>query len=89
MQLAGVNYKETFAFVIKLVLLQMLLTFAPIHNVHLKHWNVVAVFLNGEQLEKVFIRQLHDFNFEVGKVLCLKRVSLQFRSTYAFFLFAS
>lgn len=72
-QLAGIDYGETFAPVVKLVSLRMLLVLAAIYDVDLVHWDVVAAFLNGELSEEVFMSQPHGFNFGVGKVLRLKK----------------
>ena len=56
MQTAGEDYGETFAPVIKLVSLRMLLTLAAINDMDPHHWDVVAAFLNGELEEEVYIK---------------------------------
>ena len=56
LQREGEDYGETFAPIIKLVSLRMLLTLAAIFDVDLYYWDVVAAFLNGELEEEVYMK---------------------------------
>ena len=55
LQRAGEDYGETFAPVIKLVSLRMLLTLAAMFDTDLYHWDVVAAFLHGALEEEVYM----------------------------------
>lgn len=50
------SYDQTFAPVVKLVSLRILLILAAILNVELYHWDVVAAFLNGNLQETVYMK---------------------------------
>ena len=53
LQSKGVDYLETFAPVVKLVSLRLLLTFAAIHDLDIVHWDVVAAFLTDDLTKEV------------------------------------
>lgn len=72
-QLAGVDYGETFAPVVKLVLLHLLLSLAAMFDVDLVHWDVVAAFLNGELEEEVYMRQPPEMDDGSKRALKLKK----------------
>ena len=68
LQSKGIDYLETFAPVVKLVSLRLLLTFAAIHDLDVVHWDVVAAFLTGDLNEEVFMFQPPDFDDGSGRV---------------------
>lgn len=72
-QVAGVDYRETFSPVVKLVSLRMLLTLTAIYDVDLVHWDVVAAFLNAEVDKEVYMRQPQGYNNGLERVLKLKK----------------
>ena len=59
---------ETFAPVVKLVPLRLLLTYAAIHDLDIVHWDVVAAFLTGDLTEEVFMFQPPGFDEGSGRV---------------------
>lgn len=71
-QIYGVDYDETYAPVIKLVSLRIMLTIAAFRDLDLKHWDVVAAFVNGKLSEPVYMRQPAGFEDGTSKVCKLK-----------------
>ena len=71
-QIYGVDYDETYAPVIKLVSLRIMLTIAAIRDLDLKHWDVVAAFVNGKLTEPVYMRQPAGFEDGTSRVCKLK-----------------
>ena len=68
LQKEGIDYKETYAPVVKLVSLRVLLTWAKLHNLTVYHWDVVSAFLHGTIDVDVYMRQLDGFDDHSGKV---------------------
>ena len=90
MQTAGEDYGETFAPLIKLVSLRILLTLAAINDMDLQHWDVVAAFLNGELEEEVYMKVPPGFEstFPEQSVLRLnKSIYGLCQSARAFYLY--
>lgn len=73
MQQKGFDYDETFAPVVKLVSLRVMLTLASILDVDLAHWDVVAAFLNGDLKETVYMKQPPAYNDGTNSVLLLRK----------------
>ena len=73
LQQKGFDYNETFAPVVKLVSLRVILTYAAMMKVELAHWDVVAAFLNGDLKEVVYMRQPPGYYDGTGSVLLLKK----------------
>lgn len=73
LQSKGVDYMDTFAPVVKLVSLRLLLTFAAIHDLDVIHWNVVAAFLTGELDDEVYMFQPPGFDDGSGRVCHLHK----------------
>lgn len=73
LQKPGLDYGETFAPVVKLVSLRMLLTLAALNDVEMEHWDIVAAFLNGELEEEVYMKQPPGYEDKSGKVLLLRK----------------
>ena len=73
LQTKGIDYDETFAPVVKLVSLRMLLAYAAFHDLDLVHWDIVAAFLNGELKEEVYMRQPQGFEDGTGRVCKLTK----------------
>ena len=73
LQSKGVDYLETFAPVVKLVSLRLLLTYAAIHDLDIVHWDVVAAFLTGDLTEEVFMFQPPGFDDGSGRVCRLNK----------------
>ena len=71
-QIPGIDYDETYAPVIKLVSLRIMLTIAATLDLDLKHWDIVAAFVNGRLTEAVYMRQPHGFEDGSSKVCLLK-----------------
>ena len=71
-QVHGVDYEETYAPVIKLVSLRIMLTIAAVRDLDLKHWDIVAAFINGRLSEIVYMRQPQGFDDGSGRVCLLK-----------------
>lgn len=71
-QVHGIDYEETYAPVIKLVSLRIMLTIAAIRDLDLKHWDIVAAFINGKLSELVYMQQPLGFNDGSGRVCLLK-----------------
>lgn len=68
----GVDYEETYAPVIKLVSLRIMLTIAAVRDLDLKHWDVVAAFVNGRLSECVYMHQPSGVSDGSGRVCKLK-----------------
>ena len=73
LQSKGVDYLETYAPVVKLVSLRLLLTFAAINDLDIVHWDVVAAFLTGDLTEEVFMYQPPGFDDGSGRVCHLNK----------------
>ena len=73
LQTKGIDYDETFASVVKLVSLRILLTYTAYHDLDLVHWDIVAAFLNGDLKEEVYMRQPMGFEDGSGRVCHLKK----------------
>ena len=71
-QIQGVDYEETYAPVIKLVSLRVMLTIAAVHDLDLKHWDIVAAFVNGRLSEILYMQQPHGFKDGSNRVCLLK-----------------
>lgn len=71
-QIHGIDYDETYAPVIKLVSLRIMLTIAALKNLDLKHWDIVAAFVNGQLTESVYMRQPIGFEDGTSRVCLLK-----------------
>lgn len=61
LQTKGIYYDETFAPVVKLVSLRMVLSYADYHDLDLVHWDPAATFLNGDLKEQFDMRQPQSF----------------------------
>ena len=57
----GIDYNETFAPIVRLEAICMLLAFAYVRNFKLFQMDVKSVFLNGYIMEKVCVQQLLCF----------------------------
>ena len=73
LQTKGVDYDETFALVVKLVSLRMLLAYAAFNDLDLVHWDIVAAFLNGDLKEEVYMCQPQGFDDGTGRVCKLHK----------------
>ena len=73
LQQRGIDYDQTFAPVVKLVSLRILLTIAAMLDIDLEHWDVVAAFLNEELEETVYMKQPPGFHDGTGCVFRLKK----------------
>ena len=71
-QIYGIDYDETYASVIKLVSLRIMLTVEAIRDLDLKHWYVVAAFIKGKLTEPVYMRQPASFEDGTSRVCKLK-----------------
>ena len=71
-QVYGVDHVETYAPVINLVSFRIMLTIAAVRDLDLKHWDVVAAFVNGRLSECVYMHQPSGFNDGSGCVCKLK-----------------
>lgn len=65
-QTKGINYNETFAPVVRHSTLRLLFALAAELNLKIDHMDVITAFLNGELLEKVYMKQPKGFE-EKGK----------------------
>jgi hypothetical protein len=54
-QLEGFNFEETFAPIVRLELIHILLAYATHHDFKLYQMDVKSVFLNGPIKEKVYV----------------------------------
>lgn len=73
LQRAGEDYRETYAPVVKLVSLRILLTWTKLRGLHLKHWDVVSAFLHGDIDVEIYMRQPEGFDDGSGRVCKLKK----------------
>ena len=73
LQSKGVDYMETFAPVVKLVLLRLLLAYAAIHDLDIVHWDVVAAFHTGDLDDEVYMFQTPGFDDGSGRVCHLHK----------------
>jgi hypothetical protein len=60
-QVEGLNFDETFAPIVRLEAIQILLTYAASHNIKLYRMNVKSVFLNDKINELVYVAQPPSF----------------------------
>ncbi len=63
-QIYGIDYLNTYAPVVKLASIRILLAMAAIYNVHIHQMDVVTAFLVGEPKEEIYMEQLEGF--EIG-----------------------
>ena len=67
----GINYKETFAPVIRLDALRVILALAAIHGWDMQQLDIKGAYLNGELKETIFMIQPPEYDDGTGKVLLL------------------
>ena len=73
LQSKGVDYDETFAPVVKLVSLRLLLTHAARKDIDIHHWDIIAAFLSGDLTQEVYMKQPTGFEDGTGRVCKLKK----------------
>ena len=74
LQHAGDDYRETYAPVVKLVSLRVLLTWAKLRQLRVEHWDIVSAFLHGEIDDvDVYMKQAEGFDDGTGRVCHLKK----------------
>ena len=73
LQSKGVDYDETFAPVVKLVSLRLLLTHAARMDLDIQHWDIIAAFLNGEITQDVYMKQPMGFEDGTARVCKLNK----------------
>ena len=74
LQTPGVNFKKTFAPVVKFVTFWVFLVFAAINDLHIKHWDVLSAFLQGAINMDLFMKQPPGYDDNSGKVCKLKKL---------------
>ena len=74
LQRAGIDYKETYAPVVKLVSLHVLLTWAKLKGLSVEHWDIVSAFLHGDIDDvEVYMKQPEGFEDGTGRVCHLRK----------------
>src|SRR5205823_7852929 len=69
-QIYGIDYLDTYAPVVKLASIRILLAIAAIYDLHIHQMDVVTAFLAGELEEEIYMEQLEGF--EIGENLVYK-----------------
>jgi len=72
-QREGVDYKETYAPVVKFVSLRILLTWAAKKRLKTKHWDIVSAFLHDLLDLEVFMQQPQGFSDGTNRVCRLNK----------------
>ena len=72
----GIDYKETFAPVIRLDALRLILAMSAIHGWDMQQLDIKGAYLNGELKETIFMIQPPEYDDGTGKVLLLLTVSM-------------
>ncbi|KAL5849926.1 hypothetical protein ACOSQ4_007939 [Xanthoceras sorbifolium] len=72
-QLYGMDYEETFAFVVKMTTVRTLITVASIRQWHISQMDVKNVFLNDDLHEEVYMAPPPGVSHNPGEVCKLKK----------------
>lgn len=70
-QKVGIDYGETFASVMKMDSIRIILSLATWYNLSMVHLDVKTAFLYGELEEKLYLMQSKDFNDGTDQVKSL------------------
>jgi len=70
LQKEGIDYKETFAPVVRYDSVRVLLALATIYDLDIKQFDVKTAFLYGELLEEVFMKQPEGFISDDPSLVC-------------------
>lgn len=76
LQKKGLDYVDTFAPVVNLTTLRVILTKVAVLDLELEQLDVVSAFLNGDIDTLVFLRQPEGWSLDNGVSVCLLRKSL-------------
>jgi len=72
-QREGIDYKETYAPVVKFVSLRILLTWAAKKRLKTRHWDIVSAFLHGVLDLEVYMQQPQGFSDGTNRVCRLNK----------------
>jgi hypothetical protein len=75
-QTFGVDYKETFASVVKFMSIHCILALAAIENMEIYQMDVKTAFLNGNLEEEIYMEQPKGFTQEGEHLVCKLHKSL-------------
>ena len=77
-QIYGIDYLDTYAPVVKLVSIRILLAIAAIFGWEIQQMDVVTAFLAGELVEEIYMEQLEGFKVgtEEEDLICRLRKSI-------------
>ena len=73
LQTPGVDFKETFAPVVKFVTFRVFLIFAAINDLEIRHWDVLSAFLQGTIDMDLYMKQPPGYDDNSGRVCKLKK----------------
>ena len=73
LQKPGVDYKETFAPVVKFVSLRVLLTYAALRKFSTRHYDITSAFLHGDIDLEIYMKQPMGFDDGTPRVCRLKK----------------
>ena len=73
LQKPGIDYKETFAPVVKFVSLRVLLTYAALRKFSTRHYDITSAFLHGDINLEIYMKQPMGFDDGTPRVCRLKK----------------
>ena len=69
-QIYGIDYLNTYAPIVKLAFIRILLTIAAIFDLVIHQMDVVTAFLAKELKEKIYIKQLEGYEMNGKDIIC-------------------
>ena len=69
----GIDFEETYAPVVNMVSIRLLIVISALLDLEIEHWDVVAAFLNGIIDHEIYIKQPQGFEDGSARVCRLKK----------------